>query len=232
MKILRKINGFWLPSRPKIAPRWPQARSRWPQIGPRRLQDVSKTVLKGIFSLLKIDFDFESFWDRFWLHFGSQNASLWAPFWRSKSIKKTIRNRTASKVAPRSPQERPRPSQDAPRTLPESPRTPQEASQTPPGPPPDAPRSSPDPPGRPKTFSEASVPITFFGKIEKFEIVEKKSKKKVDNGHPQWLPALVLTKTESTFKTVEHKGWRRWSREALFNNLCSENYIWFVGHVL
>jgi hypothetical protein len=127
---------------------------------------------------LKIDFDFELFWDRFWLHFGSQNASLWAPFWRSKSIKKTIRNRTASKVAPRSPQERPRPSQDAPRSPPECPRTPQEASRIPPGPPPDAPRSSPDPPGRPKTFSEASGPITFFGKIEKFEIVENMSKKK------------------------------------------------------
>ena len=93
VKILRKINGFGFPSRPKIAPRSPQSRSRWPKIDPRRLQDGPKTVLKGIFSLLKIDFDFESFWDRFWLHFGSQNASLWAPFWRSKSIKKTIRKR-------------------------------------------------------------------------------------------------------------------------------------------
>ena len=161
---------------------------------------------------MKIDFDFELFWDRFWLHFGSPNASLWAPFWRSKSIKKTIRNRTALKVAPRSPQERPRRSQDAPRTPPGPPKRP-------PGPPPDAQEALPDPLGRPKTFSESSGPITFFGKIEKFEIVEKKVEKKVDNGHPQWLPALVLTKTKSTFKTVEHRGWRRWSREALFNNL-------------
>jgi hypothetical protein len=60
----------------------------------------------------------------------------------------------------------------------------------------------PDPLGRPKTFSEASGPITFFGKIEKFELVQKKSKKQVDNGHPQWSPAPVLTKTESTFTTV------------------------------
>ena len=89
VKILRKINGFCSPSPPKIAPRWPQARSRWPKIGPRRLQDGPKTVLKGICWLLKIDFDFQLFWDRFWLHFGSPNASLWAPFWRSKSIKKT-----------------------------------------------------------------------------------------------------------------------------------------------
>ena len=73
------------------------------------------------------------------------------------------------------------------------------------------------PPDDLKCFSEASGPMTFFGKIKNFELVENMSKKKVDNGHPQWLPALVLTKTESTFKTVEHRGWRRWSREALFN---------------
>ena len=57
--------------------------------------------------------------------------------------------------------------QDPPKTPPgvpraESPRIPQEASRTPPGHPPDDPRSSPDPPGRPKTFSEASGPITVF----------------------------------------------------------------------
>ena len=47
-----------------------------------------------------------------------------------------------------------------------------------PGPPPDAPRSPPGAPGRSKMFSEASGPITFFGKIEKVEIVENMSKKK------------------------------------------------------
>jgi len=134
----------------------PQIGSRWPQGAP-------KTVLKSVFSLLKIDFDFESFRDRFWLHFGSPNASLWAPFWRSKSIKKSIRNRTALKIAPRSLQERPRPSQDARRTLPDSPRTSQDTSQMPPRTPPDD----------PKCFSEASDPITFFGNIERFEIVER-----------------------------------------------------------
>ena len=71
-------------------PRSPQDGPKPGQDGPRSAQDVSKTVLKVIFSLLNIDFDFESFWDRFWLHFGSQNASLWAPFCRSKSIKKMI----------------------------------------------------------------------------------------------------------------------------------------------
>ena len=161
---------------------------------------------------MKIDFDFELFWVRFWLHFGSPNASLWAPFWGSKSIKKTIRNRTASKVAPRSSQEHPRPSQDASRTPPESPRTPEEASWTPP----DAPRSPPGPPRTTKIFSEASGPITFFGKKGNLKS-SKKIRKKIDSGHPQWSPAPVLTKTESTFKTVEHRGWRRWSREVLFN---------------
>ena len=52
----------------------------------------------------------------------------------------------------------------------------------------------------------------------KFEIVEKSQKKRVDNGHPQWSLAPVLTKTKSTLKTVERRGWRRWSREAQFNN--------------
>merc|ERR1712023_146476 len=105
-------------------------------------------------------FDFASFWDRFWLHFGSPNASLLAPFWSSKSIKKSIRNRTALKVAPRSPQESPRPSQDAPRTPPERPRTLQYASRTPPGHPQ---MPSQTPPDDLKCFSEASGPMTFFG---------------------------------------------------------------------
>ena len=38
--------------------------------------------------------------------FAPPKGSLLAPFWRSKSIKKSIRNRTAPKVAPRSPQDR------------------------------------------------------------------------------------------------------------------------------
>ena len=108
VKILRKINGFGSPSRPKIAPRWPQARSRWPKIGPRRLQDGLETILKRIFSLLNIDFDLKLFWDRFWLHLGSQNASLWGPFLLPKSTKKIIKNPSAPNVAPRSPNFAPR----------------------------------------------------------------------------------------------------------------------------
>ena len=131
VEILRKINGFGSPSRPKIAPRWPQARSRWPKIGPRRLQDGSKTVLKGIFSLLKIDFDFESFWDRFWLHFGSQNASLWRPsggpnrsFLASNFTSFLHVVLRGSKRRPRGPKRPPRGAQEAPRGLQEVPKRP------------------------------------------------------------------------------------------------------------
>ena len=83
----------------------------------------------------------------------------------------------------------------------------------------DAPKRSPGPPpGRPKTFSEASGPITFFGKIAKVEIVENMSKKKrstavIHGGHPH--PSSQ--KPRALSKRSEPRGWRRWSREALFN---------------
>ena len=82
------------PSRPKIAPRWPQARSRWPKIGPRRLQDVSKTVLKGICSLLKIDFEFASFGNRFGIDFGSLCPPQMPPFWDPFGAQHRSKNRS------------------------------------------------------------------------------------------------------------------------------------------
>ena len=69
----------------------------------------------------------------------------------------------------------------------------------------------------PKGFSEAPGPAPFFGKFEKVEIVKKSRKNSttvIHGGHSH----RSLPKTESTFITVEHRGWRRWSREALFNN--------------
>ena len=60
----------------------------------------------------------------------------------------------------------------------------------------------------------------FFRSIwpKKTALVENKSKTKsttvIHGGHSH----RDLTKTESNFTTVELKGWRRWSREALFNN--------------
>ena len=112
-----------------------------------------------------------------------------------------------SKVAPRAPK-------TLPRRPPDPPRTPQEASWTPPG----CPRSPPGPSRTTQNFFRIIWPNNLFRKNRKIRNRRKKVEKKVDNGHPQWLPALVLTKTKSTVKTVEHRGWRRWSREALFNN--------------
>jgi hypothetical protein len=209
LKNLRKINDFGLSSRLHIAPRWPQAWSRLLKIGPRRLQDDLDTVLKGICSLLKIDFDLVLFWDRFWLHLGSQNASLLAPFWRSKLIKKTVRNRTALKVAPRPLQDRPRASQDAPRTPSDPLKTPQDPTKTP-----------------PKSLPGRSWTVL---KIENFDIVENMSKK----SRP-WSPTMVTQYHRSKESKVSSqqsnpRGWRRWSREALFNkskhSTCSDTYL-------
>ena len=112
-----------------------------------------------------------------------------------------MRNRTAQKVAPRSPQERPRASQDASRTPPGrpqiAPRPPKTLPRRPPDPhghPQDPQRRLPDPPGRPKRLFRSTWPNTLFrknrknqprlfsegglctavvGKIEKIEIVER-----------------------------------------------------------
>ena len=103
----------------------------------RSTQDGSKTVLKSVFVIVsnrpRFGVVWGSFWDRFWLPLASPNASLLAPFWRPKSIKNRSEIGLRLKVVPRSPQERPRPSQDAPGSPPDTPRTLQDAFQTPPG---------------------------------------------------------------------------------------------------
>ena len=65
------------------------------------------------------------------------------------------------------------------------------------------------------TFRRDVFPPNFSS--PKFEIVENKSRTKVNNGRLRWSLASVAHTTESTFATVEPKGWRRWSREALLN---------------
>ena len=163
----------------------PPGGSKSPQDGPkhgqdglRSTQECSKTFLKSVFvavqNRLRFSAVWGSFWDRFWLPLAFSNASLWAPFWRSKSTQKSIRNPTALKVVPRSPQERPRLSQDAPRTPADTPWAPQDASWTPPARPQMPCRTLPD---DPKAFPEASGTIAFFGKIEKVEVVQIRSKK-------------------------------------------------------
>ena len=117
---------------------------------------------------------------------------------------------------------RPRLSQDAPRRAPGPPKRP-------PGPPPDAPRSPPGALLTTQNVFRSIWPNNLFRKNLKLRNRQKKVKKKSKKSHPQWLPALVLTKTKSTFKTVEHRGWRRWSREALFNSLFNDRVCAYVS---
>ena len=118
------------------------SRSRWPKISPRRLQDDPKMVLKGIFSHLKIDFDFDSFWDRFWLRFGSPKASLWGPKNRPKIEKINQKNdqkfdcsKCRLKIVSRPPKTLPGPPQERPQTPQDHPKTTQELPKRPPRPP-------------------------------------------------------------------------------------------------
>ena len=90
----------------------PRRHPRRAKIAPRRLQDLPKTILKSVFSLLKIAFDFDSFWDRFWLHFGSPNASLLAPF----SHQNLSKNRCEIGMRKRSLQDCPKCAQEPPQT--------------------------------------------------------------------------------------------------------------------
>ena len=57
--------------------------------------------------------------------FGPPKCLPFGTLFALKIDQKSIRNRTPLKVAPRSPQDRPRPSQDASRTPPDTPRSPQ-----------------------------------------------------------------------------------------------------------
>ena len=104
--------SFWVPLGFLLASLFgPLGRPNRPKFGPRRLKKVgSETVLDSVFFVLKHRLRFcvvwGSFWDRFWLPLAPPNASLLAPCWRSKSIKRSIQNRTALKFAPRSPLER------------------------------------------------------------------------------------------------------------------------------
>ena len=125
----------------------PRRHPRRAKIGPRRLQDLPKTILKSVFSLLKIAFDFDSFWDRFWLHLGSQLLPLWHPF-RIKIDQKIDPKSDCSKSRPKIA---PRP----PKTAPRCPRTPQEPPRCPPGPPWTAQKAFPEHRAQ-DTFSENS----------------------------------------------------------------------------
>ena len=165
---------------------------------------------------------------------GAVLGGLGAILERPKSIKKSIRNRTAQKVAPRSPQDRPRPPQDAPRT-------PQEPPRCPPGPPWTAQNALPDPPGRPKRLFRSTWPSTFFRrgslyngrrKNRKIRNRRKQVEKKVDNGHPRWSLQIIPHKNPKNFHNGRTpRGWRRWSREALFNNIFVLNIYIYIYNI-
>ena len=101
------------------------------QNAPRSAQDGSKRLLESNFFALENRLKFGFVLAPILIDFGSRNAPLWAPFWRPKSINKTIKNFTAPTVALRSPQDRPRPSQDPPRAPPDPPRPPQDDPRAP-----------------------------------------------------------------------------------------------------
>ena len=154
---------------------------------------------------------------RFRYDFGRILAPKMPPFGHPFGAQNRSKKRSEIGLPPRSLQDRPKSAQDPPKTPPGPPRRAPGLPKRPPGPPSDAPRSPPGPPRTTQNVFRSIWPNNLFRKNRKIRNRRKKVEKKVDNGHPQWLPALVLTKTKSTFKTVEHRGWRRWSREALFN---------------
>ena len=153
------------------------------------------------------------------------------PFWHPFRIKidqkidaKSDCSKGRSKIAPRAPKTLPRRPPDLPgepqdplRRLPDPLRTPLDG---------------------PKSFSEAPVPRHFFGKFEKINPVffpkelfvqrsseksknsktskkcrKKKSTTVIHSGHPH----RSSQKPKALSQRSEPRGWRRWSREALFN---------------
>ena len=103
-------DGFWMALGPILERFWAQVGSQVEAML-QIYEDKTRIEIKSDFKTL-----LGMVLDRFWLHFASPNASLLAPFWRSKSIKKWIRNRNALKVAPRLPQDRPRPPKTSTKT--------------------------------------------------------------------------------------------------------------------
>ena len=89
--------------------------------------------MKGICSLLKIDFDFASFWRHLGVDFGSLLPPQMPPFGHPFRAQNQSKNRSEIGLLKKSLQDRPKTAQDPPKT--------------PPGLPQDPPRCLPDPPG-------------------------------------------------------------------------------------
>ena len=129
-----------------------------------------------------------------------------APFWHPFGDQNRSKNRSEIELLKKSLQDRPETAQDPPKMPPGPPRRAPGSPKRPPGPPPDPLRmpqeALPDLLGRPKTFSEASGPITFFGKLDEAELVENMSKKKGRHRSSTVVTHIGRSKTESTFTTV------------------------------
>ena len=134
------------------------------------------------------------------------------------------KNRSEIGLLKKSLQDRPKTAQDRPKRPPGPPRSPQDAPPDPPGWPK---MPSRIPLGRPKRLFRSTWPSTFFRrgslyngrrKNRKIRNRRKQVEKKVDNGHPRWSFHTIPHKSRKNFHNGRTpRGWRRWSREALFN---------------
>ena len=163
------------------------------KIDPSRFQDAT-------FSLLNFDLVLGSILAPFWLPKCLPLGTLLALKINQKTDSKSDCLEGRSKVAPRAPKTVPR----CPPDPPGEPQDPRRGLLDPPWIPQEA---LPDPLGRPKTFSEASGPITFFGKIEN-------SKSPPD---PPGRPKRLFRSTwpETFFRKFRNNQSRLFSEEAL-----------------
>ena len=166
-----------------MPPGHPLKRSK---IDPSRYQEVT-------FSLLNFDLVLGSILSPFWLPKSLPWGTLLATKIDQKIDQKLNCSKSRSKIAPRPP-----------KTLPRCPPDPSGGPKMPFGRPKNAPRCLPEPPRTTQNAFRSLWPNNLFQKNQKSRNRRKHvEKKEVDNGHPRWSPASVLTKTESTFKTVE-----------------------------
>ena len=183
------------------------------QKGPRWDQDGSKTVLAAVFSVFVFDFVFGTILDQFWLPKPLPLGTLFDTKLDQKNDQNFISKKDGPKSGPRRPQE-------APKTPPGGPGTPQEVSRAPKMTPQelqnDPPGGQNDPPSGQQVFPKHLVQQP-FRKDQRSRKSRKKSKKKstmvIHGGHSH----RSSQKLKALSQRSEPKGWRRWSREALFN---------------
>ena len=183
-----------------------------PQWLPKTSQNRPKRLPREAFFRLRFRL-------RFWNDFGPILAPQTPPFGHPFRSQNRSKKRSKIHLQKRWPQERPktppRGSQDAPGRPRDPPRRPQEAPRTPQEDPRSSPRGPREPPREPKSPPGSPQDLCAQPSSKKFEIVENKSKKRVDNGHPPWSLATVAQKPKALSKRSNPRGWRRWSREAL-----------------